>query len=88
MKNTKLLVLDGARTETLRQCNLDSWTSLVRRTFPSGMRIALSVELPKMATKAELRACVHELNALHIPQKVIAFITGMSQSYVSKLLHS
>lgn len=56
------------------------------RMFPSGMRVGLVFEVPRTIKKKQLVDCARELNSLHVPQKVIATVTNMSQSYVSKLL--
>ena len=87
MNNTKLEVANAVRTETYRLFANDGMNTGLRKCFPSGMEVSINVKIPWAAMKADLKPCLQELAAMKMPQKAMAFFTGMSQGYVSKLLH-
>ena len=86
MQNNKLSILTGVKTFIQRQDSLEGVTTVVRKIFPSGMEMAFAVKVPHTVKKVGLKPCIHELSKSGFSQKKIAFITDVSQSYVSKLL--
>ena len=86
MPRTNIAVLDGVQTLIFQQGAPDGLVTLAKKVFPSGMKISIKIEIPKTAKKAGLAMCFQELDALRVPRKVRSNITGVSQSYISKLL--
>ena len=86
MNSTKLSTVQMQQVETFKKVTTTGVCTVIKRVFPSGMKIGIVVEVPKAARKADLKMCLQELKTMRVPQKAMAFVTDMSSSYVSKLL--
>ena len=86
MGNAKRAIVNAVRTETHKWVTEDGVYTAVKRYFPSGMEISLNVKIPWATLKADLKPCLQEMTVMKWPQKTMAFVTDMSQGYVSKLL--
>ena len=69
-----------------RADNADHVVTTVHKEFPSGVKLAVGVAVPKAARKADLIYALRDLKKAGFSQKDAAFLTGMSPSYASKLL--
>lgn len=87
MSNAKLAIANAVQTEMHKWVTEDGVYTTVKRCFPSGMEISLNVKIPWSTLKADLKPCLQEMTVMKWPQKTMAFVTNMSQGYVSKLLH-
>ena len=71
----------------VKMATVEGEITALKAVFPSGMKLSVAIESPNYIRKKELLGCMYELHCLKVPQKAIAFITNVSPSYVSRLLH-
>ncbi len=86
MPTNKIAAIEGVRSELLRFFAPNGMWTVVRQTSPTGAEYLRAVRIPWTATKAELLPIFQEMASMKISQKAIAMFTGVSPSYVSKLL--
>ena len=60
--------------------------SVGRKIFASGVEVMIAVRGPKAGTKAAAIPYIRDLMSLGLNQKTAALLSGVSQSYASKLL--
>ena len=60
--------------------------SVGRKIFASGVEVMIAVRVPKTGTKAAAIPYIRDLMSLGLNQKTAALLSGVSQSYASKLL--
>lgn len=86
MKKNSLSIFNQGQSQCQRYINNEASKTVAQKVFPSGMRVAIAVEVPNTVRKADRRQCLQELQSLGLNQSVSAFFTDMSHSYVNKLL--
>ena len=86
MHTNKLAVIEGARSELVRFFTPSGMWTVVKRISPTGAEYLQAVKIPWTATKGELAPVFEEMKSMKFSQKAIAMFTGVSQSYISKLL--
>jgi hypothetical protein len=60
--------------------------SVVRKAFESGVEVLIAVRVPKTTRKTNATPFLRDLMSLGFNQKTAAMLSGISQSYASKLL--
>lgn len=86
MKKNALALFNTGKNLLQRNTGNDCTTTAVKKTFESGMEMIVGFKVPNCAKKADYTQALKELKRMGVSQKASAFLTGMSQSYVSKLL--
>lgn len=85
MNNILQIINSKIDTNIFQLKSDDITTTLFQKVFSSGLKITLRFDVPQQEIKADLAQIINDLRQCGFPQALIAFITGISQSYVSKL---
>lgn len=87
MYTNMLAVIEEARSGLIRLLAPNGvWTVVGEASPTTGAVYLHAVRVPWTATKAELAPVIEEMKSMKFSQKAIAMFTGVSPSYVSKLL--
>ncbi len=85
MKN-ELSIVNGENAicnQILRKRDI---VSAGRKVFASGVEVVIAVRVPKTRLKANALPFLRDLMSIGFNQKTAALLSGVSQSYASKLL--
>lgn len=87
MSNNSLSTINNLSTQIIQKNQGNQLLTGITNVFPSGMKLALAVDLPTSSLKRDRLPMLKELVQAGVSQKLAAFLTGMSQGYASKLLN-
>lgn len=85
MKNALSIVKGGNAicNQILRNRDI---VTIVRKALPSGAEVMIAIRAPKSSKKANMIPVLKDLMGIGFNQKTAAWLSGISPSYVSKLL--
>lgn len=87
MSNNSLSTVSNLSTQIIQKNQGNQLLTGITNVFASGMKLALAVEIPSSGLKRDRLPMLKELVQAGASQKLAALLTGMSQSYASKLLN-
>lgn len=86
MKKNALTIFNQGQSQCQRHITNNVTTTVAQKIFPSGMKVAIAVEVPNTVRKADRRQCLQELQSMGMNSRASSFFTNMSHSYANKLL--